>query len=147
MSTASSTAVPDAEEILGCGRPNNVHHWGEDEDGNLNFILPSNGNFRAMIDHYNARIDLSASPSFDPANHPQMASSIPPHVQNDQDFADSLIDWEGIAADYAMIKEASSEELGQLSEIELGDDYLSLSEEDQRVLFEAELERTMQWFQ
>jgi HMG (high mobility group) box len=143
----SSSASADVSELLGISRPKHLQQFVEDEDGNVDFTLPTHNTTKlhATIHHHRGHLSAASQP-FDPANERQLSSSIPLYVQNDQDFVDSLVDWDGIAADTALVRDASAEEMAQLVGIEVGDGYLALSGEDQRALFEAELERTMRYF-
>jgi hypothetical protein len=143
----SSSASADVSELLGISRPQHLQQFVEDEDGNVDFTLPTynTAKLHTMIHHHRGHLSAASQP-FDPSNERQLSSSIPLYVQNDQDFVDSLVDWDGIAADTALVRDASAEEMAQLVGIEVGDGYLALSGEDQRALFEAELERTMRYF-
>ena len=147
VSEASSPAVTDVHDILGNNRPKQMNQFVKDGEGNIGFTLPmrSNQELHGMVNAHNNYLSTAGLP-FDPSNQYQLSSSIPTYVQNDQDFADSLIDWDGIAADIALVTGASAEELAHLEGFEFGNDYLSLSDEDQRTRFEAELERTMRYF-
>jgi hypothetical protein len=146
VSEASSPAVADVHELLAISRPKQLNQFVEDEDGNFGFTLPTHNTqaLHRMVNAYN-HLSLAAQP-FDPTNQYQLSSSIPTYVQNDQEFVDSLIDWDGIAADIALVRDASAEEMAELEGVELGNDYLSFSDEDRRILFEAELERSMRHF-
>jgi hypothetical protein len=143
----SSSVLTDVSELLDISRPKNLQQFVEDEDGNVDFTLPTHNTtkLQAMIHHHRNHLSAASQP-FDPSNERQLSSSIPLYVQNDQDFVDSLVDWDGIAADTALVRDASAKEMAQLVGIELGDGCLALSDEDQRALFEAELERTMRYF-
>jgi hypothetical protein len=147
VSEASSPAIADVHDILGISRPKPLNQFAKDQDGNIAFTLPTHKtqDLHGMINAHNNYLSTMGLP-FDPANQYQLSSSIPTYVQNDQDFVDSLVDWDGIAADVALVRDASAEEMAQLEGVELGNSYLSLSGEDHRALFEAELERTMRYF-
>ena len=148
MSETSMPGTADTEEMLGTNRPDDSLHLGHDEEGRIELTLPVHDNhaLQAMLDDHTTNMVPDNVQPFDPVNQHQITPAIAPHVQNDQEFVDSLIDWEGIAADFAMVKEATAEDMAELAGVELGDHYLGLSEEDQRRSFEAELERTMHWF-
>jgi hypothetical protein len=143
----SPSASADVDELLGISRPTQLQQFVEDEDGNVDFTLPTHNTtqLHAMIHHHRNQLSAASQP-FDPSNERQLSSSIPLYVQNDQDFVDSLVDWDGIAADNALVRDGSAEEMAQLGGIEVGDGYLALSGEDQRALFGAELKRTMRYF-
>lgn len=146
VSEASSPAMADVHDILGVSRPKQLNQFVK--TGNIvGFTLPTydTQGLHGMVDAHNNHVSSNGRP-FDPVNRPQLASSVSTHAQNDQDFVNSLIDWDGIAADAALIRGASADEMAQLGGIELGNEYLSLSDEDQRNAFEAELERTMAFF-
>jgi hypothetical protein len=143
----SSSVLTDINELLGTSRPKHLQQFIEDEDSNVDFTLPTHNTIKlqAMI-HYHRSHLSAASQTFDPSNEHQLSSSIPLYVQIDQDFVDSLVDWDGIAADTALVRDASAKEMAQLVGIEVDNGCLALSDEDQRALFEAELERTMRYF-
>jgi hypothetical protein len=147
VSDASSPAMADVHELLGTARPKQLNQFVKDKDGNIGFTLPTHNtqDLHGLVNAHNNYLSTAGLP-FDPTNRYQMSSNIPTYIQNDQDFVDSLVDWDGIAADVALVRDASAEEMAQLEGVELGNDCLSLSEEDQRNLFEAELERTMRYF-
>ena len=147
VSQASSPAMADVQEFLGTNRPKQLRQFVEDKDGNIDLTLPTHNTeaLHGMVNAHNDFLSTAALP-FDPTNQYQVSSSTPTYVQNDQEFVDSLVDWDGIAADFAIVTGASVEEMGELVEVEVGNDYLSLSEENHRKLFEAELERTMRYF-
>lgn len=147
VSEASSPAVADVHELLGISRPKQLNQFGEDNEHNIQFTLPTHNtqDLHSMVNAHNSPLSTAGMP-FDPTNQYQLSSTIPTYVQNDQEFVNSLVDWDGIAADFALIADASVEEMGELAGVELGNDYLSLSEEDQRTRFNAEIERTMRFF-
>jgi hypothetical protein len=147
VSEASSLAMADVHDILGTSRPKQLNQFVKDRDGEIAFTLPTHKtkDLHGMINAHNNGLSTAGLP-FDSANQYQLSSSIPTYVQNDQDFVDSLVDWDGIAADAALVRDASAEEMAQLDEVGLGSSYLSLSREGRRALFEAELQRTMRYF-
>lgn len=148
VSETSSPAMADFQELLGTGRPQHLNQFVENRQGDIGFTLPTNNTpkLHSMVNAHNNDLHPGTTTPFDPANQYQMTSTVPNYVQNDQDFVDSLVDWEGIAADVALIKDASAEEMAQIADVEFGSDFLSFAEENQRSLFEAELARTMQYF-
>ncbi|ERF75012.1 hypothetical protein EPUS_08057 [Endocarpon pusillum Z07020] len=150
MDSESGSAVGDDDmDVIGTHVDDHVRRFHIDGDNNIGIILPaaSNVNLAKMVEAHNKRAQQdSESCDYDPAKDSQAAQSIPPHVQNDTDFFEALIDWDGIAEDFKIIQEASGEDLAGLREVESGNPYLSLSDEDQRALFEAELERTLKFF-
>ena len=143
-----STAAFGAEAILDIARPDPSQLFSTNNEGNTLFTLPTNNShtLQIWVNEHNTNIEPGTALPFNPGNHGDISTSIAPHVQNDQDFADSLIDWEGIDADYKIVQESTAEEMMQLKNVELGSDDLSLVEEAQRALFKAELERTMKFF-
>jgi hypothetical protein len=147
MSEASSPAMADVQDILGVSRPKQINQFSNDEDGNITFTLPTHNtqDLHDMVNAHNKYLSTGGL-SFDPTNQYQLSSSIPTHVQNDQDFVDSLVDWDGIAEDVSLVRDAGAQEMAQLDGVELGNSYLALSGEGQRALFEAELKRTMRFF-
>ena len=144
-SDASGPVMADAADFLGVRRPDHLNHAHRHSDGNIDVTLPASSgqSLQNMTDTHNA---VSTGQSFVPQRQYQVITTTPAHVQNAQAFADSLIDWEGIANDYALVTGASPEEMAQLDGVELGNELISLSEEDQRLHFQAELERTMRFF-
>ena len=147
VSQASSPAMVDMHELLGTSRPKQLRQFVEARDGSIDLTLPTHKTqaLHGMVNAHNNYLSTAPDP-FDPTNQYQLSSSIPTYVQNDQEFVNSLVDWDGIVADFALVTGASPEEMAQLDAVDLGNDYLSLSEEDQRTRFEAELERTMRYF-
>ena len=149
----SGSATPDVLDIehegfLATGRPAGPR-IAYDRLGNLQTTIPTIGNeheLKRLLDSHTSQISPQSAQMFDHVNQFHINSAVPTYVQNDQDFADSLVDWEGIDADLKLLKDASSEELAQLTGIETGNDSLSLSNENERDLFQAELQRIMRFF-
>jgi hypothetical protein len=139
--------MADVQDILGVGRPKQINQFSKDEEDNITFTLPTHKtqDLHDMVNAHNKSLSTEGVP-FDPTNHYQLSSSIPTYVQNDQDFFGSLIDWDGIAEDLSLVRDADAQEMEELDGVELGNNYLSLSSEGRRALFEAELERTMKFF-
>ena len=150
MASDSGSAIGDDDmDIIGTNVDEGVRSFHCDGDGNTSVVLPvsNNANLVKMVEAHNKRAEEAGGTyEFNPFNDHQVSISIPPHVENDTDFFEALIDWEGIAEDFKIVQQASGEDLAGLAEIETGNPYLSLSDEDQRALFEAELERTLQLF-
>lgn len=150
MDSESGSPVGDDDmDFIGTRVDDDARRFHIDGDNNIGIILPAadNVNLTKMVDAHNKRAQQDFDNcDYDPAKDSQVGQSTPPHVQNDTDFFEALIDWDGIAEDFKIIQEASGEDLAGLREIESGNPYLSLSDEDQRALFEAELERTLKFF-
>ena len=147
VSEASPPAMADVQDILGVSRPKQINQFSKDEDDNITFTLPTHKtqDLHDMVNAHNKSLSTEGLP-FDPTDHYQVSSSIPPYVQNDQDFFSSLVNWDGVAEDFSLVRNADPQEMAELDGVELGNSYLSLSSEGQRALFEAELERTLKLF-
>lgn len=148
-SDPGSAAGDDDMDLIGTNVDEGTRSFHLDGDCNTSVVLPvsNNSNLAKMVEAQNKRAEADIETyEFAPSEDCQVGTSIPPHVENDTDFFEALIDWEGIAEDFKIVQQASGEELAGLAEIETGNPYLSLSDEDQRALFEAELERTLQLF-
>ncbi len=150
MESESGSAVGDDDmDVIGTHVDEDVRRFHIDGDNNIGIVLPATDNvdLTKMAEAHNKRAEQEfGTCDYDPAKHTQASQSIPPHVENDTDFFEALIDWDAIAEDFKIIQEASGEDLAGLREIESGNPYLSLSDEDQRALFEAELERILKFF-
>jgi HMG (high mobility group) box len=139
----------DAMDTIGTKQDDGIRRFHIDGDGNIGVSLPiaEEVDITKMVEANNRRAANEGDTyKFNPTNDLQVADFNPPHVQNDTDFFDALIDWDGVAEDYKAIQEISGEEIAGLRDCETGNPYLSLSNEDQRVLFEAELERALTYF-
>ena len=136
-----------AEDHLGTRRSPRVSHLNVNDDGNIEITLPSNNIniFREVQDYQNQHGTYVTAP-FTSGSASQVITSTPQHVQNDDAFVNSLIDWEGIAADAALIRDATPKELAELAELELGNPFLDFSAENTRAAFNEELDRTMGFF-
>jgi hypothetical protein len=134
-------AVSSVEsQILGITQPT-TDAFSYQGQGLVDFTLPPTDmqNFQEDIDRYNAF-------TISPANNvfPLPASTVAPHVQNAQSFADDLIDWDQINDDFSFLQAINdAENKRALAGVGLGNDWQHLSEEEQAA-FEAELQRTMQ---
>ena len=150
MGYESGSGVGDDEmDIIGTKVDENARRFHIDGDGNIGVILPvaDDANMTKMVDAQNNRAEQEEETfNFNPSGDIQVSASIPPHVQNDTDFFEALIDWDAIAEDFKIVQQASGEDLAGLSDVVTGNPYLSLSNEEQRALFEAELERTLTFF-
>lgn len=133
-------------EAIGTNVNENIRKFHLDGDGNVGIVLPANTEttMKQMVEAHNARAKSAGKPTaFAPSKEVQITNSIPPHIQNDDDFFEALIDWEAISEDFKIVQRASGEDLAGLADVEMGNPYLSLSDEDQRALFEQELERSL----
>jgi hypothetical protein len=150
MASESGSGVGDDDmDIMGTKVDERTRRFHIDEDLNIGVVLPvaEDAALIKMVEAHNKRADQTGGASEYKHNETnQVETSIPPHVQNDSGFFDALIDWDGIAEDFKIVQQASGEDLAGLAAIETGNPYLSLSDEDQRALFEAELERTLRFF-
>lgn len=139
----------DAMDAIGTKVDDGLRRFHVDGDGNDGVILPvaDNVNVTKMVEGHNKRAEQEEEThDFDPAEDTQVADDDPPHVENDTDFFEGLIDWDAIAEDFKLVQQASGEDLAGLTDVETGNPYLSLSDEDQRSFFEAELEAALLYF-
>jgi hypothetical protein len=142
--SVKATTPRSAEDYLGTRRSPHVSNLTVNHDGNAQITLPSyNPNLFAQAQGYQ---NLTGSfVTFDTADASNVDASVPKYVQNDDAFVNSLIDWEGIGRDNAIIQSATPEELAELAELELGTSFLDFSDETARA-FHDELDRTMGFF-
>ena len=148
-SESGSVDGDDDMDAIGTKVDDSVRRFHIDGDDNIGVILPvaNNTSLTKMVEAHNKRTEQEDEiDEFNPVEHLQLTASDPPHVENDTDFFEALIDWDGIAEDFKIVQEASGQDLAGLSKVETGNPYLSLSDEDQRALFEAELERTLKLY-
>jgi len=139
---------PSASAVLGTDRPSNGDELRPKSPSSMSIMLPtSHRTVQQDLDTHISQIPPTRIMQFDLANGLPVTSTTAPHANNDQDFFNSLIDWEGIRADMDIIKESTSEELDELAGVELGTPCLTFSDEAQRLEFEAELERILQLFE
>src|SRR4051794_37235811 len=84
MPGLSYSASTDVSELLGISRPKHLQQFVEDEDGNVDFTLPTHNTTKlhAMINHHRSHPSAASQP-LDPSNERQLSSSIPLYVQND----------------------------------------------------------------
>jgi hypothetical protein len=139
----------DDMEMIGTKVDEGLRCFHMDGEGDIAMVLPAANtvNITKMVDAHNKRAELEdGTAEYNATEENEVWDSIPPHVQNDTSFFEALIDWDGIAEDFQLVQQASGEDLAGLRELETGNPYLSLSDEDQRALFEAELERTLKFF-
>jgi hypothetical protein len=150
MASESCSGIEEDDmDFIGTKFDDRIRRFHIDGDGNIGVVLPasSNASLGEMVEAREKVAKQEGEPiTFAPDRGVQITTSIPPHVQNDTDFFETLIDWDAIAEDFKVVQGASGEDLAGLAEIETGNPYLSLSDEDQRQLFEAELERTLRFF-
>jgi hypothetical protein len=139
----------DDTEMIGTNFDEGLRRIHMDGEGDIAMVLPAanNVNVTKMVDAQKKRAEQEeGTAEYNATEEDEVWDSIPPHVQNDTSFFESLIDWNGIAEDFQLIQAASGEDLAGLRDLELSNPYLSLSDEDQRALFEAELERILKFF-
>lgn len=150
MAPESCSGINDDDmDFIGNKVDDQVRRFHVDGDGNIGVVLPActNANLSEMVEAREKLATQEGGPAtFAPDRSSQIATTIPPYVQNDTDFFESLIDWDAIANDFKIVQGASGEHLAGIAGIEIGNPYLSLSDEDQRQLFESELERTLKFF-
>ena len=147
----SSTCAnpPAAEDYIESRRSPQVSHLHVNDMGNIEITLPSNNlNIFNEAQAYQNQHGAYATAPFVPGNAHQVTTSTPQYVQNDDAFFNSLIDWNGIADDVAQLKDsnATAEELAELADLELGNSFLSLSDETARAAFHEEIDRTLGFF-
>jgi HMG (high mobility group) box len=147
---ASESGVGDDDmDVIGTKVDDDIRRFHIDGNDDIGVVLPAaeGSNLTKMVEAHNKHAEQSdGATELDPAEDFQVETSAPPHVQNDSDFFEALIDWEGIAEDFKIVQQTSGDDLAGLRPLEDGNPYLSLSDEDQRALFEAELERILKFF-
>jgi HMG (high mobility group) box len=136
-----------AEDVLGTRRPAAMSHLTPSQENRLVITLPTGGNqqLQQEADDYSQQDGKSSARNPNPHGN-SITTTQASHVTNDQDFFESLVNWEAIAADVALVKSVTQEELEELADVELGNPYLLLSEEGHRTSFEKELDRTLRLF-
>lgn len=119
MPEAVKTATPRlAEDYMGTRRSPQVSQLVVNDEGNAQITLPSNNpSIFAQAQGYQNLTGTFVP--FNSANASTVSASVPQYVQNDDAFVNSLIDWEGIGRDNAIIQNATAEELAELAELEL----------------------------
>jgi hypothetical protein len=148
-SESGSGIGDDDMGVIGTNVDEGIRRFHFDGDGNIGLVLPAakNASLTKMVDAQNRRAQQAEyTAEFDPDEDVQVTTSTPPHVQNDTDFFEALVDWDAIREDFKIVQQIRGEDLAGLAETETGNPYLSLSDENQRALFEAELERTLKHF-
>jgi len=136
-----------AEDVLGTRRPAAMSHLTSSQGNRLVVTMPTGGNrqLQQEADSYSQKDGKSSAQNLNPHGN-SITTTQASHITNDQDFFESLVNWEAIAADVALVKSATQEELEELADVELGNPYLLLSEEGHCTSFEKELDRTLHLF-
>lgn len=133
-----STSLPQtAENHIGAQRSPHFSHASVNNMGNLEVTLPSNNpNIFSEVRRYQHQHASYATTPFNSGSAAQVLSSVPQYTQNDDAFLNSLIDWQGIANDNAVLNEATPDELAELHQ-------LSLAERTESTSFDEEIARIM----
>jgi hypothetical protein len=151
MGSESGSGIADDDmEVIGTKVDEGIRRFHYDGEGNIGIALPvaEDADLTKMVEAHNKRVKVEEFEpcEFDPTDDVQVATDTPPHVQNDTAFFDALIDWEAIAEDFKIVRAANGQDLAGIGVLEGDNPYLSLSDEEQRAYFEAELERTLKMF-
>jgi len=140
-------AAQGASDYLRTDRPASTNHMQQSTPGRVALTLPMQSRqLDSELDNYAAGFRPSQMLSFNPSTREQIETSASEHVINDQDFFDSLIDWEGIREDMEIVHGSTMSEEEEFEMIESGNPYLTLVADGKRAEFEAELQRTLSMF-
>jgi hypothetical protein len=139
-------SAPTAEDLISSRRSQNAGQLGHNRLGNMQLVLPSNNaNLFGEVQDYQNQHGANATTPFNSGTAAQVLTSVPQYSQNDDAFFNSLVDWQGIANDASLLKDASPEVLAELAELELGSGF-DFSAETSPTAFDEEIARTMGFF-
>jgi hypothetical protein len=142
---ADATMPASAEDHMGTRRVPIASQLELTEDMNVQVTLPSdNPEIGAQAQAYQ-NISGAFVP-FRTANRTAVTTSVPEYVHNDDAFVNSLIDWEGLAEDAALIHAGNTtDDLAELSGLDVGTVGVEFAEEHVRNAYNKEVERIMKW--
>ena len=143
-SIPKKSRIATTQDINGTRRPVGWPRLRTDHLGAYTLMdLPSRNEVANVVQANNASIAPESVLPYSPGNADNnMVTTTPAaHANNDQAFFDSLVDWEAIAEDFERMHTITAEEEAYLEGVELGDSFLTLSDEMKREAFKKELER------
>ena len=140
-----TTMPATAEDYMGTRRSSHVSQLALTDDMNVQVTLPSNNeDIVAQAQNYQ-NLSGAVLPFRTDSGTGVVSTSVPQHVQNDDDFVNSLVDWEGLAEDMALIQDGITDDLGELTGLDVEAVGVEFAEEHLRKAYEKEVQRIMKW--
>jgi ribosomal protein L20 len=141
----SADPTPSAAGVLGVQCPPvRGDIAGPSYDGEMSVLMPTSrqdfGNLQQRFTNHLAPAQQYGYLFFDAYNRETMAADSAQHNMNDQDFLNSLINWDGIQADAELIHQMVADNRAELATAEMSGSSL-LFADDAAAKFQAELDR------